>query len=275
MRIVVTGGNGRVGRYLLAELVTRGHEVTSLDFASVQDAVAGVRNMRGDVTSIEDVLGTLTYAKAEAIVHMAAWSDPGIVADTKAYSDNTRATFNVLNVAEGLSLKRVIVASSAQVYGFSDHAPVYASVDEEHPLRPTNSYALSKVAGEQAAAYFAGRGLNVVTLRIMGARAPEDLAAEVARARDDLASGGFLLWTRADARDIAVGCRQALEAPSVPSGIYNLTGACNVVGLETDELLRRYCPETEIRGLGGGDRSALSIRRAEAAFGYAPAWRPV
>jgi hypothetical protein len=117
--------------------------------------------------------------------------------------------------------------------------------------------------------------LNVVTLRIMGARAPEDLAAEVARARDDLASGGFLLWTRADARDIAVGCRQALEAPSVPSGIYNLTGACNVVGLETDELLRRYCPETEIRGLGGGDRSALSIRRAEAAFGYAPAWRPV
>ena len=274
MRVVVTGGNGRVGRYLLKELVARGHEVTSLDFTPAQDSVAGVHNMRGDVTSVEDVLGTLTYVKAEAIVHMAAWSDPGIVADMKTYSDNTRATFNVLNVAEGLSLKRAIVASSAQVYGFADHAPIYVEVDEEHPLRPTNSYALSKIAGEQAAAYFAGRGLNVITLRIMGARPPEDLASEVARARDDLASGRFLLWTRADARDIAVGCRQALEAASVPSGIYNLTGACNVVGLETEQLLRRYCPETEIRSLGGGDRSALSIRKAEAAFGYAPAWRP-
>ena len=274
MRIVVTGGNGRVGRYLLAELVARGHEVTSLDFTAAQDPVAGVRNMGGDVTSVEDLLGTLIYAKAEAIVHMAAWSDPGIVADTKTYADNTRAMFNVLNVAEGLSLKRVIVASSAQVYGFADRAPFYASVDEEHPLRPTNSYALSKVAGEQAAAYFAGRGLNVISLRIMGARPPEDLAAEGARARDDLASGRFLLWTRADARDIAVGCRQALEVPSVPSGVYNLTGACNVVGLETEQLLRRYCPETEIRGFGGGNRSALSIRKAEAAFGYAPAWRP-
>ena len=48
----------------------------------------------------------------------------------------------------------MVSASSAQVYGFAKEPPTYVPVDEAHPLRPANCYALSKVMGEQAADYF-------------------------------------------------------------------------------------------------------------------------
>ena len=270
MRIVVTGGSGRVGKFVVQALADGGHEVTSLDLAPAPERVTGVRYMTGNVSQIADVYGTLSYAKADAIVHMAAWSDPGIVPDARTYSDNVTGHFNVLDASAALGLKRVILASSAQVYGFAAHDPDFAPVNEDHPLRPLNAYALSKIAGESAAAYFAQGGLNVLTFRIMGVRAPKDLDAEIARALKDPRADRFLLWTRTDARDIARGCLQALEAGTVESGVYNMSGAENLHGLETQELFARYAPSTDISALPAGMRSGFSSDKALRAFGYAP-----
>ncbi|WEX11103.1 NAD(P)-dependent oxidoreductase [Chelativorans sp. AA-79] len=270
MRVLVTGGNGRIGRYLLQELASHGHEVTSLDLNPPPEPVAGVGTMLGNVARAEDIFGAIAYAKAEAVIHMAAWSDPGIVADTRTYCDNVSANFNVLDACFNLSVRRVLVASSAQVYGFAGHAPDYAPVDEGHPLRPLNSYALSKIACEEAASYFAKKGLSVLALRIMGARIPDALPAEIERVRANPASDRFLLWTRTDARDIATGCRQAIEVERVESGIYNLTGGCNVVGCPTADLFWEYSPTTSIRPKLRGMESGLSITKAQRAFGYSP-----
>jgi nucleoside-diphosphate-sugar epimerase len=270
MRILVTGGNGRVGRTVVSELAEAGHAVTNLDLGPPVSPVAGVATMRGNVANAADVYGAVAYSGAEAVVHLAAWADPGLVADHRTYADNTAGTFNILDVCHSLKVRRVIVASSAQVYGFAGRAPAYAPVDEDHPLRPLNSYALAKIAGEQAAGYFIAKGLNVLSLRIMGARAPETIAAEVAAMKADPAGDRRLLWTRTDARDIATGCRQALEREEVPSGVYNLTAARNALGIPTGELLARHFPETALRPGLDGDRSGLSIAKAQAAFGYAP-----
>jgi nucleoside-diphosphate-sugar epimerase len=270
MRIVVTGGNGRIGHYAVRELVAAGHRVTNLDLLPPVNPVPGVHNMRGNVTNIADIYGAVAYARADGVAHLAAWADPGIVADARTYSENVTATYNVLDVCFNLGVKRVLVASSAQVYGFASHAPVYAPVDEDHPLRPVNSYALGKVAGEDAALNFAKKGLSVLALRILGARIPEDIAAEIEAVKKDPAQDRMLLWTRTDSRDIATGCRQALERETVPSGVYNLTAARNVLGVPTRDLLAQYYPETEMRAGLMGDRSALSIAKAQAAFGYEP-----
>jgi nucleoside-diphosphate-sugar epimerase len=268
MRIVVTGGSGRVGRFVVDELAEAGHEVTSLDLSPAPQRRPGVRYMQGNVARPEDVFGTLSYSKAEAIVHMAAWSDPGIVPDARTYADNVAGAFNVLDASLALGLRRVIQASSAQVYGFAQHDPVFAPVSEEHPLRPLNSYALAKIASEQAADYFAGKGLNVLTFRIMGVRAPQDLRAEIAHAITRPEAERFLLWTRTDARDIATACRQALEKDVVESGIYNLSGAENIFGLETRELVARYLPATDLSKLPHGLASPFSSHKANQAFGY-------
>jgi nucleoside-diphosphate-sugar epimerase len=270
MRIVVTGGSGRVGRFVVSELAGAGHEVTSLDMAAAPERIAGVRYMLGNVSRAEDVFGTLAFVRPQAVVHMAAWSDPGIVSDARTYADNAAGHFNCLDASAALGVGRVILASSAQVYGFADADPVFAPVSEDHPLRPGNSYALSKIAGESAADYFAKKGLKVLSFRIMGVRAPQDLKGEIERALAEPQRDRFLLWTRTDARDIAIGCRQALEAESVGSGVYNLSGAENLHEIETRELFARYAPGTDTSGLPAGVASGFSSDKARRAFGYEP-----
>ena len=104
----------------------------------------------------------------------------------------------------------------------------------------------------------------------MGVRAPGDLEAEIARALTRPAEERFLLWTRTDARDIAIGFRQALEKTQVESGIYNLSGARNIFGESSRALLARYSAGTEISGLGEDDTSPFSSEKARRAFGYEP-----
>ncbi len=269
MRVLVTGGSGRVGIFVVKDLVAAGHEVVSIDMRYPTAPVPGVRTLLGDVSKMEDAFGAVSYMKAEAVVHMAAWRDPGIVADSKTYADNVAGTYNMLNVCAALGLKRAVVASSAQVYGFAENDPVYARVDEDHPLRPLNCYALAKIAGEQACDYFWRRhGVEAVSFRIMGARAPEDMEAEILTlaARPD--KGRFLLWNRTDARDIAVACRQALTAPALKPGAYNITARRNVLGRASADLLRDYCPSTRTNAEVPGTNSIMSCEKARTSFGY-------
>ena len=270
MRVAVTGGSGRIGRHVVAELLGAGHAVTSLDL--LPSVTSGARAMRVDLTDVGDVYGALARCRAEAVVHMGAWADAGIVPDTRTYGDNVRGTFNVFQACADLGIRRVVSASSAQVYGFAAAPPVYVPVDEEHPLRPANCYALAKIAGEQAADYFVNtRGLTILSFRLMGIRLPEDLAAQIDALVERPELGGGLLWTRTDARDAALACRLALEASEVAPGPYNITGARVVLEIPSEELVSRYFDaRTERRATLSGTQSPMSCARAEAAFGYRP-----
>lgn len=274
MRVLVTGGSGRVGYFVLERLRQAGHEVTNLDIRHPGRRTSDVKTIIGDASRMEDAFGALSYIKANALVHLAAWSDPGIVADSKTYSDNVAGTFNLLNACAHLGVRRAIVASSAQVYGFAEHAPVYAKVDENHPLRPLNSYALSKICCEQTGAYFAQRyQMEIASFRIMAARAPEDLDAEISWLTSNIEKGQFLLWNRTDARDIARACELALAVPTLRSGPYNVTARKNALGMKASDLLRDYCPQTKILAPVEGDDSILSCQRAWEEFGYRAEYR--
>lgn len=270
MNVLVTGGSGRIGRYVVRELADAGHTVANADLSP--DPGAPGSFLRVDLTQPGDVYQALASAKAEAVIHLGAWANAGIVPDTRTYGDNVRGTYNVFQACADLGIKRIVSASSAQVYGFAKAAPIYVPVDEDHPLRPVNSYALSKVAGEQAADYFvANYGLTILSFRFMGVRAPEEIAPEIDAMAADPASGSWLLWTRTDARDAAIACRQAIEASTVPSGPYNITGAEVVLDQPSTELVAaHFGAKTEQRGPLAGRSSPLSCARAQAAFGYHP-----
>lgn len=271
MNILVTGGSGRIGRYVVRELVTAGHTVTNADLAPVSGLPGGF--LRVDLTDAGDVYQAIAYTKSQVVVHLGAWANAGIVPDTRTYGDNVRGAYNVFQASADLGIQRVVYASSAQVYGFAQAAPLYTPVDEDHPLRPCNSYALAKVAAEQAADYFTKQfGLNILSFRFMGVRTPAEIGAEIDAMAADPASGAWLLWTRTDARDAAIACRLAAEASFVPSGPYNITGARVVLDQPAAELIAtHFGGKTTLRALQG-TASPLSINRAQAAFGYQPTY---
>ena len=271
MQILVTGASGRIGRYVVKELSSAGHNVTSVDI-SPPEAENLPRFLRVDLTDAGEVYQALAAAKAEAVVHMGAWANAGVVPDTRTYGDNVQGTFNLFQACADLGIQRIVSASSAQVYGFAKAPPVYVPVDEAHPLRPANCYALSKVVGEQAADYFVERfGMTILSFRLMGIRTPAQLDAELDLLAQDPGGGTSLLWTRTDARDAAVACRLAVEVESVASGPYNITGSRVVLSQPTTALIERYFgEETEVRGAMPGHTSPMSCAKAEAAFGYQP-----
>jgi nucleoside-diphosphate-sugar epimerase len=271
MQVLVTGGTGVIGRYVVQDLLQAGHQVTNIGRST--GAQLPCRHLRADLTNAGDVYEALAMSKAEAVVHMGAWSNWGIVPHTRTYGDNVQGTFNLFQACVDLDVKRIISASSAQVYGLERFPPVYVPVDEEHPLRPLNSYALAKIANERAAEYFvANYGLTILSFRIMATRAPAKIASEVAHLSKHPETGTFLLWTRGDARDCARACRLAIEKEDVASGVYNITGGV-VLSETSEQLVRRYFGDrTEMRASLKDHESPLSCAKAEATFGYRPTY---
>lgn len=268
MNILVTGGAGRIGRYVVRDLIEAGHNVLSVDIVPPPRVGA---TLQVDLTQAGEIYQAIARAEAEAVVHLGAWADAGKVPDTRTYGENVQGTFNLFQACAEMGIKRVISASTNQIYGFAGAPPVYAPVDEAHPLRPVNSYALSKIAGEQAADYFVSKyDMTIASFRFMGVRPPEQIGPEIDAMAQDPANGGWLLWTRTDARDAARACRLALEVAELPSGPYNITGA-QVLETPMSALVEtHFGDQTEIRAALDDRLSLLSCDRSEANFGYRP-----
>ena len=269
MNVLVTGAAGRIGEYTVRDLAAAGHRVLGVDVQRGSDLSSPF--LRVDLTRAGEVYQALALAGAEAVVHLGAWANAGQVPDTRTYTENVAMTFNVFQACADLAVRRIVWASSNQVYGLAEAPPVYVPLDEDHPLRPGNCYALSKLAGEQAADYFATtRGMNILSFRFMSISSPAQVEQRGKQLLTDPSHGRSFLWTLGDARDAALACRLALEKDEVPSGPYSITG-----GLALEEpaeaLVRRYFGDkTEIRSDLSRHLSPLSCARAEAAFGYRP-----
>ena len=275
MNVLVTGSLGRIGRYVVTDLVDAGHTVCGIDLQPSTDKTSPYLGV--DLTDAGQVYQAIGWAKPDAVVHMAAWPDAGKVADTRTYGDNVLGTYNLFKACADMGVKRVVSASTNQIYGFAGAPPIYAPVDEEHPLRPINSYALSKIAGETAADFFVqNHDMTILSFRLMGIRTPDVLPKEIEAMQADPTRGAGLLWTRTDVRDAAMACRMAIEARTIASGPYNITGAQVLLRETTAELVERYFGDrTEVREQLAGHISPLSCQKARQAFGYEPkyVWR--
>ena len=173
MRVLVTGGAGFIGSHLVNELQRRGHYVRVLDDLSSGDPAhlaEGINFNRGDVRDIPKLWSLLQGV--EVVYHLAARvSVPASVLYPREYNDvNVGGTVSLLEACRDVgSIRRVVLASSATVYG--DH--VRQPVDESMETRPAVPYAVSKVAAEQYL-FTIGRLSNfeTVALRIFNAYGP-------------------------------------------------------------------------------------------------------
>jgi UDP-glucose 4-epimerase len=154
-RVLLTGSSGGVGRAVAPVLEAAGWSVRSFDLAEgfdVRDATAVLRGARG----------------CEAIVHAGAIAhdDAGTPADIMA--TNLLGTWHVLLAAEAAGVGRVVYFSSAQVFGFAggEGEPLTLPVDDDHPVRASRPYGMSKrLAEEMCAAWTQRTGIPTIALR--------------------------------------------------------------------------------------------------------------
>lgn len=176
-RYLVTGGAGFVGARLVASLLAAGEWVCALDNLSngswnALGAVASdprLRCVEGDVRDARFVADLVRGA--EVVFHQAAiCSVEASVTDPAGVdAHNVGGTVSVLDAARRASVRRVVIASSAAVYGDGGPAPL----DERAPARPRSPYAVGKLAAEHYARVLAELGgADAVCLRYFNVFGP-------------------------------------------------------------------------------------------------------
>lgn len=273
MRVVVTGGSGKAGRAVVADLAEHGYEVLDVDIAASRnpDAPTLIADLSDRGQAFDAIRG------AEAVVHLAAIPAPNMLPEGETFRINTMSTYHVFSAAVAFGIGRVVWASSETLIGipFDRELPRYAPIDEDHPRLPEFHYALSKLMGEELAAQFARwSGIPFVSLRYSNVMEPSDYA-RFSTWQDDPQVRKWNLWGYVDARDVAQATRLALEAEVGGHEAFLVAAADTCMERSSRELMAEVFPDVPIRGTVEGTQTLLSIDKARAVLGYRPrhSWR--
>ncbi|AFZ13621.1 UDP-glucose 4-epimerase [Crinalium epipsammum PCC 9333] len=173
MHFIVTGGAGFIGSHLVEQLLAEGHNVTVVD-----NLVTGSLNNLPESPYLKLVSQNIADCKPQdftqpidGIAHLAAtpsvtesWLNP-----LEAHHNNLSTLLSVLLLCKDLNIPRLVLASSAAVYG----NPISVPISEEHPTSPISPYGLQKLVCEQYATLFAKQfGLSFVGLRLFNVFGP-------------------------------------------------------------------------------------------------------
>jgi len=269
LRIVVTGGSGKAGRWVVRDLRTAGHDVLNVDVA--HDGAAHGQTVLADLTDLGQCHEVV--AGADAVVHLAAIPAPEIKPAGETFRNNALSTYNVFAAAADRGVGRVVWASSETVLGLPfDDPPAYAPIDERHPPRPETSYALSKLVGEAMADQFARRtGIPFVGFRISNIMEPPDYA-RFETWQDDARVRKWNLWGYVDARDVAQAVARALEADIRGAEVAIVAAADTCMRRPSADLMAEVYPGVELRRPVEGRETLLAIDHARELLGYAPAF---
>ncbi len=252
-RVLITGITGFAGSHLAEYLVAAGDEVHGYAFedpphpnlAAVADRV---RIHRGDITSLEDLRAALVGSRAEVVVHLAGQAVPTLAArdPVGAVKVNVLGTAAVLAAVDERPGVRLVLASSADVYG----APTRSPVGEDAPMDPRNPYAATKVAAEALARELGERGeRTVVILRPTNQIGPRQhpglVASAFAKQIAEAEAGGAAAVVRhgslearrdfLDVRDMADAYALACDIDEPGAHVFNV-GTGRAVGI--DDILR-------------------------------------
>ena len=296
-KVLVTGGSGRLGRFVVDALVPR-CRVSVLDIAPPRQDVPyhEVDILDGDAVAA-------VVAGHDAVVHLAGYDDEKAEREDQYIATNVTGNWNVLEAAAHTGVRHVVVASSVAAYGFRpsrrlelDHVPV----GEDHPLRSDDAYGLSKHLIEITCRNIAARGpLSIVCLRPTLIVRPDSEPGFLAQLAlpdpdsdpppeavtgDGARPSGALSATRGyvRSRDVAECFCRALDYEDRAFDVFNVSAADTIGRVHTlprlESILGR---RLEVRKPEVYERdpcaSVLDISRARERLGWEPEgdWRSV
>ncbi len=289
-RIIFTGGTGKAGRHAVPHLLAKGYSILNVDLKPLD--LPGVNTLIADLTDSGQAFNALTthfgfdgYDRGappqapDAVVHFAAIPRVLIEPDNVTFAANVTSTYNVIEAAMKLGVRKVIVASSETTYGvcFAEGDKDYHSfpLDEDYDSDPMDSYGLSKVVNEKTARAFAMRyGADIYALRIGNVIEPHEytnfpgyLADPPSRKRN--------AWSYIDARDLGEIVHLCLQKDGLGYQVFNAVNDTITATLPTEEFLAKYAPNTPVTRPMGPREAPLSNRKIREVLGFREAhdWR--
>ena len=289
MKILVTGGAGFIGKHLVRSLLENGNFVTIFDnFSnSTKDSITslvdiGAKVIEGDITKLVDILNAAK--DQDIVIHLAAKISvsESLSNPSETFQVNVDGTRNILTACEKNHVKKLIVSSSAAVYGESSPN---VKLTEESKTDPISPYGESKVRMEQEIREFDSKhDIDCVILRffnIYGIGQTSEYAGVITKFKERIAQGrpleifGNGMQTRdfVAIDDVINSMYNAISHGK--SGTYNIASEKTVTIKELAELIvsvSRKKLEIEYFAAKKGDikYSQADISLAKKELGYSP-----
>jgi UDP-glucose 4-epimerase len=285
MTVLVTGGTGFLGGYVVDELVRQGDEVVSYNRDHSVPKHACVTAVQGELFDLPRLVRAFVEHGVDRVIHTAAQSHPEISIDLpiSTFAANVDGTLALFEAARMCSRPlRIVNLSSECAYGDQDEA---APVTEFAPTLPNTPYGVTKVAGELLGrVYSSAYGLDVVSLRVTEIYGPgltlpevlkEMIAAAVRGIPYQLASGASHRFQFVHATDVTSAALLAMAKPHLPQYVYNVSGGEQVTLADVVTILRSIYPSSALDvgpgHIDGWDRQGIfDISSAATDFGYKP-----
>ena len=286
MRVLLTGGYGFIGAWIIRNLLNRGADVFVFDLKEdarrlrmilPESEVAKVEFVQGDVTDLPALVRTITDKAITHIIHLAGLQVPTCRADpilgAKVNIIGTLAVFEAIR-ATGKQVERLVYASSAAVYGGPDKY-TNSPLSDDVLLMPSTHYGAFKCCNEaNARLYFQDNGLSSVGLRpwtVYGVGRDLGMTSEPTKAIKavmlgrpyDISFGGWTDFQYVD--DVAKTFIYSLERPYTGAKSYNLRGAV-VPMSEFYAALCRVLPQAEKLVTIGTTQIAIAFDLSDAAL---------
>ena len=284
MRVLVTGSAGKIGRRVVTRLAELGHRVFGTDIvaASYGPLFGQARYIRADLTDYGQAIAVVLRSHPDVVVHTAGIPEPRHDPAHVVFTNNTLSTYNVAEAAVGAKVPRLVYTSSETALGFvtaeRPWAPDYLPVDEGHPLRPQDGYALSKALGEHILDAVVRRSdTTAVSVRPSLVLAPEDYGPLCEQIAANPRVGAFNHWSYSDAEDLAELIVLAALADTAGHEVVYGAQPDNLTGRPLAELIADVLGDAAppLRALDRPDASGISSVKARALFGWKPerSWR--
>ena len=273
MKVLVTGGTGRVGRSVVEALQDDYDLVVFCRHQPTKPIKA--RIFLGDCTNLGQVYTAM--AGVDAVVHLAAIASPLLVSPDVVFGSNTLGTYNIAEAAANLGIRKLIYSGSGSALGFAYRSrpfiPEYLPMDENHPLRPQDPYGLSKWIGEEILEMVTRRtGMQTISLRPPTVLTPESYAERLPAMLDD--PGTRSLFAYVDARDFAQAVGLALKNESIVHDRFFITADDALAREPLATLFPRFYPGSErVAAALTGDQGPISSAKAKRILGYQPRYR--